>query len=1134
MLKPITWATTRVVGCALFPVCSTIDLAVLATKQVKEIPHILIGNDPAHVAQFRKNQEALKKTTLGLITSPASILSPDIVTQHFIPGKLTKDEVTPYGKLYSAKAHIAYPKSIEEIQEIIYEAKQSGKSISIAGKCMSQGKQVISNQDWNIVINTSLLNHIKIDGKLAHVGAGVTWQELQREANEHGLAVRVMQASNIFSIGGSISVNCHGWDHKTGSLRNTIHALTIVDAKGEVVHLTPSDPLFDYVVGGYGGFGVIVEATLSLTDNLRLMERGVEISPKDYVAYFNQNIRDNDNIDMHLYRLSLEPGRLFRTGVAVNYHRVNNVQVVADLIDEPERGTRMDRIKIHTVRRLPWLRDVAWKVEKKNALLEKVSTRNEIMRPPINPIFNNSKVDTEWLQEYFVKGEELPGFLKQLGRILQQNKVALLNASVRFVKADPKTKLSYASDADHFAVVLFFNQTLSSKEIQKTKLWVQEVIDYLIAHNGTYYLPYQHFATKEQFQACYPNGKSSETLFSNGFYEDYLTSDEDSLFRKVFSQDRDGVRDFLNNIFLQLKEKEFLALVDTILENPKLTDNQIYAILYKNISQAQPNALSKLMKINQSLNSLKKDLGNQTATLLNKKSVNGYVEIGYPGRMMRPLQKRLNMKGPFYAITEQERVSDYIEAGFPRPYDRFIPLNDYEPISVPAESVDLVCLYIGLHHAPEDKIDPFLASIYRILRPGGSFILMDHDAGTQKMQDLADVVHSIFNAATGVSPKENRQEIRNFQSLQYWIDRVESNQLAHYPHKPLIRDGDSTLNSLIRFDKPRVLTLDPKYCRDQKQTYLTAPEWQNVRAAQRYAAFVEQKPSFDYPFFKEIGGFWQVYGQSWQAARKQNSAADVALSEYNMMNLFVGTSMTLEYGLKGLVSLPFAVLDKVSFGLMRTKNETEKERVRSLKEYGNYIETTPFYQYHYFKDIGSYWSCYLRNNRSPASLLKGFVLGSAMTVEYTLKGIVSAPMALVYGSDALKEAQTIHLLIQDPENRIEAIDPRIVVLETFPEHNVKHIEMPRYMQFTEIMLKIAHESDITCLNIAGHNKIQIDVRAPKRGLKIQEGARKLYNIPAPTDKRNAYVALEVETEKLLATLRNLERDEIKVLFIHDF
>lgn len=1164
LLKPLTSIASRTMSITLFPLCTAVDMTVLAAKQARKAPYILLAKDSSQ-EQYRKNKEALKKSTLGLLTAPIGLLSPDIVTHHFVPNNIQTFQITPYGKLYSTRAHMVYPQSIADVQLIINEAQRSGKSISILGKSMSQGKQAISNKDWNIVINTSKLNQILIDPKLkiAKVGAGVSWGELQKEANQHGLAVRVMQASNIFSIGGSISANCHGWEYKTGCLRNTLIALTIVNAEGRFLEITPDDPLFDFIVGGYGGFGIIVEATISLTDNVNLIENGIEIDPRTYVNYFNQNIRYNKDIDMHLYRLSLEPKRLFQTGIAVSYQGIDRESVIANLVDEPERGTRTDRIKIHTLRRLPWLRKLAWNIEKKDALKEQISSRNELMRPPINPVFNNSKIDTEWLQEYFVKEEDLADFLHFLSHILQKNNVSLLNASVRFVKQDLKTKLSYALTGDRFAVVLFFNQKLSPREIQKTKIWVRQVIDYLIAHDGSYYLPYQHFATLEQFKACYPNWKSivsykqsidPTNLFDNGFFADYLTLDvkQGSLFRKVFNRvdgQRDEIRDFLNNVFMQLDEKNFFILVDSILENPQLNDEQIYASLYSKISQAKPNVLSKLQLTLKSLKSLKNDLGDQTAHLVGQRKINGYVEIGYPGRMIRPLKKRIEMQGTFYAITDKEGLSDYVEAGFPRPYDQFVPLNDYEPISestILTASVDLVCMYIGLHHAPLEKLDSFIASIKRILRPGGTFILMDHDAHTVELQNFVNVVHSIFNAATGVEPKTNNQEIRNFHSLQYWINLLQSHGMIYYRHDPLIRKGDSTLNSLIRFDKPIIvptqksisepLILDSAYNRPQIQTYLTAPEWQNVRAAQRYAAFIENEPAYRYPYFSEIGGYWKVYGNSWQAAQQQNDFLDVALSEYNLMNLFVGTTMTLEYGIKGLIAAPFALIDKALNIKKSSSNKapSDKERLRSLKEYGNYIENTPFYKYPYFKDIGSYWSTYVKENKALGARIKGLFVGAGMTVEYTLKGLIAAPMSYFYGSEAMKEAETTHLIVLDQENFIENIDSDIVVLEKYPETSLKHVEVPRYMHFTKIMLKIAKNSCVSCIKIAGHDKIQIDVKSSKGTFHAYAGTRVLYEIPAPTDLKYSHMALEVDVSHLCEVIRTLEKDNHEVLFIHDY
>ena len=69
------------------------------------------------------------------------------------------------------------------------------------------------------------------------------------------------------------------------------------------------------------------------------------------------------------------------------------------------------------------------------------------------------------------------------------------------------------------------------KKINKTEKWVKKVIDYLNERDGSYYLPYMHFATKEQFQKAYPQWRyvavkkdqyDPDHLFVNGLYKDYV------------------------------------------------------------------------------------------------------------------------------------------------------------------------------------------------------------------------------------------------------------------------------------------------------------------------------------------------------------------------------------------------------------------------------------------------------------------------------------------------------------------------------------------------------------------------------------------------------------------------------------
>lgn len=1080
--KYLSFFGTRAISVTAYPACALVDLTQYCAKagysQVQELTSKTEDQKKKSSLEKDINLQKAKRCLLGLCGSPAGIISPDLVTQHFVSLEGHEGLIRPYGKLFTQEAEEVFPRSIEDVQEIILTAKAEGRKVTFAGALMSQGKQALPESKTDISINFSNLNKIKIspESKTAFMQAGATWGQLQNEANKFGLAVQVMQASNIFSVGGSLSINCHGWDHTKGTLRNTIKSLTVVTAAGEIKQIYPTDKLFNLIITGLGLFAAIVEAEIELTENSLLDAKAEEVLPENYLNYFNEKVLTNPSIKLHYYRLSLEPNKLFNHGIAVNYIKSEKSELMCELKDEPERGNIADRIELQILRRVDWTRKFAWGIEKKIALTPYSLYRNEAMRPPINSINNYSTIDAEWLQEYFVTAQELPAFIKFLGKVLMDNNVFVLNASVRFVKQDPNSIFSYAKNSDMFALVLFFNQTMTKDKIEQTKKWVQQVTDYLIKHNGTYYLPYQPFATIEQFRNCYTSYKEfleqkkiydPENLFISGFYLDYLQDlnkiKYNSNFRKVFSKvdgQREAIKDFINNIFMQLDDRKFFELVDSILLNETLNDQQIYKQIIDRIQEAQPSKLKNLTNSFTSLKGIQQDLSDFVEKLVGKRKIDGYVEIGYPGRMIKSLKSKLNMTGKFYVINDQESLSDYLQSGFPRPYDKFLNANNFDPIKeedIPSSSVDLVTLFIGLHHTPVEKLDGFIKSIERILRPGGIFVLMDHDASTPELKSMVNVVHSVFNAGTGVTLKEEINEYRNFQSLEYWSEIIEKQGLKRdRANSPLIRKGDSTFNSVIKFTKApskqedieNALRKKPNYERSQLQTYLTAPEWKNVRSTQAYAEFIKSKPFYEFPFFSEIKSYWQVFKDSWNAARKHNTFWQVATSDYTLMNLFVGSSMTLEYAAKGLMS---------------------------------------------------------------------------------------APINLIYGSETLKEPEVIHVLVKTNGQNLKEIDPQINIIENYETTGITHITIPRYTVFTKDVQQMALKN-IEFINIAGQHHTQVDILidSNKNDFCPDYKCSKLYETPASANKNKKYVALEVNTRNLTDVLNFMAKNNIEISYIHDF
>jgi len=107
------------------------------------------------------------------------------------------------------------------------------------------------------------------------------------------------------------------------------------------------------------------------------------------------------------------------------------------------------------------------------------------------------------LQEYFVPVDRLEQFVSKMAVILRRHHVNAINVSIRHALPDPGTLLAWAR-TEVFAYVLYYKQGTSVDDREAVRAWTRELVDAAIAAGGTYYLPYQVLATKQQFLAAYP------------------------------------------------------------------------------------------------------------------------------------------------------------------------------------------------------------------------------------------------------------------------------------------------------------------------------------------------------------------------------------------------------------------------------------------------------------------------------------------------------------------------------------------------------------------------------------------------------------------------------------------------------
>jgi FAD/FMN-containing dehydrogenase/SAM-dependent methyltransferase len=839
-----TWQKVKVRAyyLGLFLPAVAADLGVSLAGSFRNYLGVLTRADKSQKEKSERLQKygtLVSKNAIALLVWPFGLYDPKLVELHFATDKPTKG-IRSGGHAYEAPdVLVKYPEDAESVQEIVRQAAAQGYKVMPVGAGFSQGKQFIpegAHGEKTVAIDLSNMDTVQIDAdnKTATIGAGVRWHEVQTHADKHGLALKVMQASNVFSAGGSVGTNIHGWDHQTGMLSNAILSMTVVNAQGEKQTLTPRDELFHYVTGGLGLFGIVTSLTIKLTENELLKEVGTEVPLSDYVTYFREQVLPNENIRMHLFRLSLDPKDLLGSGVAVDYVRVGEVRKkrTVDLTQESTYGSRTDQIMVNVARRIPLSREHYWTSER-NRLLANGSapqTTNVVMQPIINALFHDGISEAEWLQEYFLPGESLQKFLHALGRILMDNEVPLLNASVRFVKQNEQAPMSYAHDGDRFAVVLCFTQSLQAAQRVKASKWLREAQKLAIEHGGTYYLPYQHVSDPEDFHAAYPLAAQAmrkkreldpNEVFSSGLYQKYLAelTREPSLAPNYFHQlvkDEATKRRFAGFLKVVLKRVEsdhLFALLEDILTY-KDSHAEIYSELCARLPEIAPNALNDFRLILNSLSSIKQDLAEQACSLLDGVTkINGLVEIGYPGRFVRGFTDNFDVTGKIVAVYEAPSLADFIQTGCPRPYHQFAKLDYSEPDlrTLKSKSADVMTCYVGLHHFPENRLKFFLKEIARVLRPGGQFLLVDHDVRNEEELAMAHGAHMIFNAVTGASLEDEMSELRFFAPMTHWqelLAEVGLEMVVSGPQIEMIREGDPSRNRMVSFKKAPELSLE--------------------------------------------------------------------------------------------------------------------------------------------------------------------------------------------------------------------------------------------------------------------------------------------------------------------------------------
>ena len=402
---------------------------------------------------------------------------------------------------------VIHPRDEDEIRNAVVRAVMDGVKVTIAGKRHSMGGQTL--YPGSVALDMLQFNKIlSLDetNKILTVQSGATWSSIQEYLNPHGLAVLAMQGPNVFTVGGSMSVNAHGWDMRHGPVAASIEWFRILLADGSIQRCSREEnsELFHFVLGGYGLFGVILDAGLRVTDNAAYVATVSQVDFSQLPAYFEGQVRSSPGVDLGEADLSISPGSLLREAVTLAYQRQDGNTRRTDRLQEPQHTSR-DRYFFDLSRQYGWGKRLRWALQKwlEYPATDDVRTRNNIFRSPIERIRHYSPNDTDILQEYFIPPQNFPAFVNGLRDTVEKYEINLLSATVRYIEPNDDAFLNY-SHRQALGVVLYINVKTSASGRADSSRTTRELVDLALEHGGTFYLPYLLDYDKSQLLRAYP------------------------------------------------------------------------------------------------------------------------------------------------------------------------------------------------------------------------------------------------------------------------------------------------------------------------------------------------------------------------------------------------------------------------------------------------------------------------------------------------------------------------------------------------------------------------------------------------------------------------------------------------------
>ena len=415
-------------------------------------------------------------------------------------------------------ARIVQVRATDDARAAILAARDANLPV-----CVSGGRHAMGGQQFAtgaVLLDTQTYGAVRAFDRergLIEVESGMQWPELIAWLVDHqagaerqwGIHQKQTGADRL-SIGGAVAANVHGRGLTLRPFVADVESLTLITASGDRLLCSRAENagLFRLVCGGYGLFGFVDTVTLRLNPRHKV-QRAVEIETADrLIARFDERIAQGYEFGDFQFALDPRSNDFLRRGIFSCYKPVPNDTSIPD---------QQRALSPSDWKKLLWLAHVdkqgAWDAYTRHYLgthgqvywsdTHQLSTYIDDYHSWLDEETKAEHAATEIISELYVPREALDDFLTEAADDFRRNRVDCIYGTIRLIERDDESFLAWAKAP--YACTIFNLHTHHTPDgIAHSADAFRRLIDMAARRQGSWFLTYHTFGTREQLLRCYP------------------------------------------------------------------------------------------------------------------------------------------------------------------------------------------------------------------------------------------------------------------------------------------------------------------------------------------------------------------------------------------------------------------------------------------------------------------------------------------------------------------------------------------------------------------------------------------------------------------------------------------------------